>query len=434
MKNYWFILIVPFLAFSCVTQKHKFDKKDILKNKLNEIKLLQNSFLGLKILDPSTQEVLYSLNEKKYFTPASNTKILTLYAGLKALRDSIPALKYAIKNDTLFIAGTADPTFLHPDFEPSKTIDFLRKYPNKTIVFSDSNFQNETLGSGWSWDDYNDDYQVELSSFPIYGNIVRFKNTNGATSLNPKYFKDSIFFNDSQLDFIKRNINENVFYTNSIIQINEKFNQDIPFKTSAPLIKALLEDTLKRNIVLRSFEIDSSFRTIYSQPVDTLYRRMMKISDNMLAEHLLLLAGGKFSDTISTSKSIKNIQKAYFSEIPQPIKWIDGSGLSRYNLLTPESLVFLLNKMLNEFSKERIFPLMATGAQAGTFNSIYKSSKPFVFAKSGSMSGVYNQSGYLITKKGKLLIFSIMNNNFIGSISKYRNLTSEIIELFHENY
>ncbi|MCP9766589.1 hypothetical protein EGI22_01630 [Lacihabitans sp. LS3-19] len=434
MKSFWFILIVSFLTFSCVTQKPKSTKNKILDDKLNSLKLLENSFVGIKVLDPSTQEVLYSLNEKKYFTPASNTKILTLYSGLKTLGDSIPGLKYTFKNDTLFIAGTADPTFLHPDFEPSKTLDFLRKYNNKTIVFSDSNFQNETLGSGWSWDDYNDDYQVELSSFPISGNIVRFKNAKGETTLNPKYFKDSIFNKDSQLDFIKRNINENVFYTNSGILNNKKFSQDIPFKTSTSLIKALLEDTLKRNIALKHFKIDSSFKTIYSLPVDTVYRRMMKISDNMLAEHLLLLAGGKFSDTISSSKSIQNIQKAYFSEMPQPFNWVDGSGLSRYNLFTPESLVFLLEKMLKDFSQERIFPLMAIGGQAGTLNSIYKSPRPFVFAKSGSMSGVYNQSGYLISKKGKLLIFSIMNNNFTGSISKYRNLTSEIIQVFYENY
>ena len=186
--------------------------------------------------------------------------------------------------------------------------------------------------------------------------------------------------------------------------------------------------------MLKHFKIDSSFKTLYSFPVDTVYRRMMKISDNMLAEHLLLLAGGKFSDTISSSKSIQNIQKAYFSEMPQQFKWIDGSGLSRYNLFTPESLVFLLEKMLKDYSQERIFSLMAIGGQTGTLNSVYKSPKPFVFAKSGSMSGVYNLSGYLITEKGKLLIFSIMNNNFTGSISKYRNLTSEIIQEIYEKY
>lgn len=49
----------------------------------------------------------------------------------------------------------------------------------------------------------------------MYGNIVRFKNSNGETSLNPRYFKDSVFIKDNKLDIIKRNINENVFITNS---------------------------------------------------------------------------------------------------------------------------------------------------------------------------------------------------------------------------
>lgn len=419
------------LLISCVTQK---PKTSLVQKWIDSTQIESNSFVGIKIFDPKTKEVIFAKNEKRYFVPASNTKILSLYASLKNLGDSIPALKYVLKNDTLFVSGTGDPTFLHPDLPQSKTYDFIKNSTAKTVIFSNANFKNEVYGSGWAWDDYNDYYQVELGSFPIYGNIVRFKKTNNELSINPHIFSDSLFSNQNSFSEIKRKLNENVFYTNTKIKQNPNFEQDIPFKTSAFLFQKLLTDTLKKEITLGSFMPNKEFKTLYSLPVDTVFRRMMQVSDNMMAEQLLLLAGGKYTDTISTSLSIKNIQTDLLVDVPQKFNWVDGSGLSRYNLLTPEGLVFLLDRMLKEFPKERLFSLMSVGGQVGTLKNAYKSGVPFVFAKTGSLSGVYNQSGYLITKSGRLLIFSIMNNNFVGSTSKIRKKTSEIITLIHENY
>lgn len=431
MKSLLSFTFLVIFAFSCVTQKVKVSKID---HWIDSTQIENNSFVGIKIFDPKTQEVIFSKNEKKYFVPASNTKILSLYASLKNLGDSIPALKFALKNDSLFISGTADPTFLHPDLPKSKVYDFLKNSTAKTIVFSNANFRNEVFGSGWAWDDYNDYYQVELGPFPIYGNIVRFKKSHNTLAINPPMFADSLFSSQNSFSEIKRKINENIFYTNTKIGQKIEFEQDIPYKTSSDLLQKILSDTLKKEVTIGSFMPDKTFKTLYSLPVDTVYRRMMQVSDNMLAEQLLLLSGGKYSDTISTSLSIKNLQKNLFNDIPQKFNWVDGSGLSRYNLVTPESLVFLLDRMLKEFPKDRLLSLMPIGGQAGTLKNTYKASVPFVFAKTGTLSGVYNQSGYMITKSGRLLIFSFMNNNFTGSASKVRTKTSEIIALLHENY
>jgi D-alanyl-D-alanine carboxypeptidase/D-alanyl-D-alanine-endopeptidase (penicillin-binding protein 4) len=431
MKSLLSFTFLVIFAFSCVTQKVKVSKID---HWIDSTQIENNSFVGIKIFDPKTQEVIFSKNEKKYFVPASNTKILSLYASLKNLGDSIPALKFALKNDSLFISGTADPTFLHPDLPKSKVFDFLRNSTAKTIVFSEANFKNQVYGQGWAWDDYNDYYQVELGPLPIYGNIVRFKQTHNTLAINPPMFADSIFSSQNSFSEIKRKINENIFYTNTKISQKIEFEQDIPYKTSSGLLQKILSDTLKKEVTIGSFMPDKTFKTLYSLPVDTVYRRMMQVSDNMLAEQLLLLSGGKYSDTISTSLSIKNLQKNLFNDIPQKFNWVDGSGLSRYNLVTPESLVFLLDRMLEQFPKDRLLSLMPIGGQAGTLKNAYKAGVPFVFTKTGTLSGVYNQSGYLITKSGRLLIFSFMNNNFTGSTSKIRTKTSEIITLLHENY
>jgi len=436
MKN---LLISSFLIysiclFSCVNQKSTYSNSKIFKNKIDTSVLFQNSHVGIYIYDPVSKEKIYSKNEDKYFVPASNTKILTLYACLKTLGDSIPALKYFEKEDTLFILGTSDPTFLHPDFPLGKTFAFLKNSKSKTIAFSSENFKNESLGLGWSWDDYNDYYQAEISNFPIYGNILRISINDKYQTLNPSYFSSNLKLTQLKSTEIKRVNNENVFLTNYEIQSKNKFNQDIPFKTSPNLTVDLLADTLKKNVLLMHIKNSESFRTLFSLPVDTVYRRMMQVSDNMLAEHLLLLAGGKYSSEISSEQSINNIQNKFLLDLPQKFKWVDGSGLSRYNLFTPKSLVVLLERMLNEFSKEKIYSYMSIGGQSGTLKNAYNTKTPFVYAKTGTLSGVYNQSGYLITKKGKTLIFSFMNNNFVDAASKYRIITSELLTWIHENY
>jgi len=71
----------------------------------------KNQFVGFMVYDPQTMDTLFNHNGKKYFTPASNTKIFTLYTGLKLLPKNIPAIRYIIQNNTLFLEGTGDLCF-----------------------------------------------------------------------------------------------------------------------------------------------------------------------------------------------------------------------------------------------------------------------------------------------------------------------------------
>ena len=155
---------------------------------------------------------------------------------------------------------------------------------------------------------------------------------------------------------------------------------------------------------------------------------MMQVSDNMLAEHLLLLCGSSLKDTISTDFSIEAVSSLFLSDLSQKPVWVDGAGLSRYNLTTPMSIVTLLQKMYQEFPEEKLFSMMAVGGGQGTLNGMFNENKePFIYAKSGSMSGVYNLSGYMVTSTGKRLIFSFMNNNFNTSISSVRKEVDYIL-------
>jgi D-alanyl-D-alanine carboxypeptidase/D-alanyl-D-alanine-endopeptidase (penicillin-binding protein 4) len=131
---------------------------------------------------------------------------------------------------------------------------------------------------------------------------------------------------------------------------------------------------------------------------------------------------------MNSSFVIKSIKEKYLEDLPDAVKWVDGSGLSRYNLFTPRSIIKLLEKIHVELPQEKLFSILANGGKSGTVKNMFKTAdEAFVFAKSGSLSGVYNLSGYLISKKGKTILFSLMNNNFTKPTSQVRKEVEKIL-------
>lgn len=396
--------------------------------------VFSKSFTGLVVEDISTHQKLAEIHPHHHFVPASNTKIYTLFACLSTLTDSLPTLRYIEKSDSLFFWGTADPTFLHPRFSQNQTLNFLKNHAAKHLVFATGNFQNEALGNGWMWDDYNDDYQTELTPLPMYANVVRFEMKNNVASISPTIFQNTFFFTPNEKADVKRVPTDNQFFINKSLLEKQDYLQEIPIKTSFTLTQQLLIDTLKRNVLLSKLPLPKEAKTLYGLPVDTVYRRMMYVSDNMLAEHLLLAAGTALSDTMKSKLTIQKIVDKYLSDLPDKTTWVDGSGLSRYNSFTPSNTVDVLKKLYTLAPQDRIFELMPASGRKGTLNTMFVGEKPYIFAKSGSMSGVYNLSGYLVTKQNKVLVFSFMNNNFDCTVSQARKEVEKVLKQIHELY
>jgi len=121
---------------------------------------------------------------------------------------------------------------------------------------------------------------------------------------------------------------------------------------------------------------------------------------------------------------IDTLLKSDLKDIPQKPKWVDGCGLSRYNLFTPQDFVYILNKMKNEFGLKRLEEILPTGNE-GTLKNYYLKDSCFIYAKTGSMSNNSSLSGFIITKKNKLLVFSILVNNFQGSGTPVKKAVEE---------
>lgn len=437
------LLILVFLSFLVLNLKAQKNNLETITNLIENSEEQEKSFTGFALYDLSAKKMLAEYNSNKYFIPASNTKLFSFYAGLKILGDSLPALKYYIEKDTFYFTGTGDPSFLNFDLEIENPVyEFLRSRKEKLCYFEGA-YTDNAFAPGWAWDDYNYYYSPERSNFPIYGNIIRFKGAeNGTYSFLPTYFESAISKNEKiekAHSKVIRNVDENKF--EYFTKPHHKFKQDIPFKTSTDLMLKLLSDTLKREVFYaetspKHLEKIKQAKVYRSIPVDTLYQQMLHVSDNFMAEQILMMCASSISDSLDVSLVIDYVLDSLLSDMPDKPRWVDGSGLSRYNLFTPRSYVYLLEKIYSERTQEQLFGLLPAGGHSGTLKKWYRNGtgKPYIFAKTGTVSNNHNLSGYLVTKKGEILIFSFMNNHYIGGSSSVKNLMSRILLHIYENY
>ena len=422
MKGFFklFILTLLITASSCsTTYKLKKDFKDHQKE--------SEFFKGFVLYNPETRTQIINHNGSKLFTPASNTKLYTFYSAYKTLGDSLKGIEYHKSNDTLYIKGTADPSLLY-EFEGSQTIPFLKSH-NGPIVILNESLNDNRFGNGWSWEDYQYYFMPERSLFPMYGNVFTFSMEGDSIVSNPKYFKKNITVLDSIE--MNREFEENQFYLERL----DSTSNYIPFKTSTKLVAELLSDTLNKPINIISQKKDLNFKPLYSVAVDSVYKQMLTISDNFIAEQLMLQVAKEVNNTYNVEDGIKYILENHLQNLPQKPVWRDGSGLSVYNLFSPEDTVYLLTKMQQEIPLEKLLNYFPVGGENGTLRNWYGGKdKPYVYAKSGTLSNTYCLSGYVITKKGTLLIFSYMNNNFNQPNSNIRSQIQEHLSKIYEKY
>lgn len=437
-----FILLAACLQLfsSCSASRNieKFANKNLIYDSV-----LAEAHVGVLIVDAETNKPVYTHNDNKYFVPASNTKIITLYAGLRYLKDSLPGIRYLQKEDSVLLIPTGDPSFLHPDFSEQPVFDFLRNQ-QKPMAMSNANWQTEALGEGWMWDDYNSGSMTERSAFPVYGNIIRWMQIRDSGSISALARQEAFIYSEPDIGWkvnfssdtgatrfsAKRGLTSNTFFITQGKEANAAL--DVPYITNGLSTGLnLLKDSLLKTIDITE-TVAATQNIIYSQPVDSLFRIMMYRSDNFFAEQILLMASNQQYGVMNEKKLISDLLQNELKNFPQTPVWADGSGLSRYNLFSPQDFVWILNKMKDEYGMERLKKIFPAGGN-GTLLNYYKTTGTSIFAKTGTMSGVVCLSGYIYGKTGKLLIFSVLVNDYIQPAWKIRRKVEAFLEKIRES-
>lgn len=410
-----------------------------IRRELELSSTLNKHFYGFCLYDLDSNRFLMGLNESKLFTPASNAKTFTLFAALKNLGDSIPGLRYVERGDSLIFWGTGDPTFLHNRLDSRKVYDFL-KSSNKKLYYALEDEPEETFyRKGWSIEDYEEYYQPEISSFPIYGNVVTFREKNGQLRCSPSFFQGATQqkYKPNGGDYnVSRAFDQNMFVANRITAPRNYVNEK-PFRYSADLFIQLLVDTLQRPVKAINYRRPADIKTIYSNATHSILREMMLPSDNFLAEQFHMLIAQQKYGRFDSARFRKELMNDYFRYFTDEIDLYDGSGLSTYNKVTPRSMVEILllvhAQVPNVDSLHRLFP---TGGVDGTIRRAYSldNGEAFVWAKTGTINAVHNQSGFIRTRSGRNLAFAFLNTNFLGDAAPVRKEMVRIITFIRQHY
>ena len=435
-----FLFLIPYFLFSACSVSKQITKQ--ANTILLEDSAIRQGHLGISIYEPATGKYWHNYQAEKYFVPASNTKLFSLYAGMKYLGDSLTAFRYSEDQNSIIIEPAGDPTFLHPDFKTQRAFAFLKE-KKKPIIILNNKWRSTALGFGWPWNDYTSDYTVERSPLPIYGNLIKWTQIK-ENSANSKQ-EGSLVYSEPDVNWkvnfstdtgrnnltVDRRRDDNIY---EITFGKQRSEIQIPFVTKGiETATELLKDTLNIPVSAATSALNKSFTSFYSQPTDSMLKIMMHRSDNFFAEQTLLMASNEKLGYMSDRKMIDTLLKTDLKDIPQKPRWVDGSGLSRYNLFTPKDFIYLLQKLKNDFGLERLKVILPTGG-TGTLDSLYKKDSGYIFAKTGTLSNHVALSGFLITKQNKLLIFSILAGNFTTGATPIRQAIEKFLSNIRQRY
>ncbi|MBN4007097.1 MAG: D-alanyl-D-alanine carboxypeptidase/D-alanyl-D-alanine-endopeptidase [Nostoc sp. LPT] len=417
---------------------------------------------GILVQPLSTGQTLYSRDAQKYFTPASNLKLLTTAAALQELGANfrIRTSIYQNSNGVLRIVGRGDPSL--SDTELQKLAQQLKQKgitQIQRLIADDSSIQGDIVNPTWQWEDVQSDYGAPVSSFILNQNIFSLKLVPQAVGKSLqlmwidageakqwRIINQSVTVAQNQPSSVNvtRELSGTVLRIQGQLATNSEPSLiDLPvvdpnyyflrrFRTALATEKITLGQTLVGNGGINQEEI----AFVESPPLAELLAETNLNSNNLYAEALLReLSVKKTRLKNQTSADVGlEVVKASLTKLgvdPTNYILVDGSGLSRRNLVTPEAFVQTLRGMAKTPTAYIYRASLPVAGKSGTLKGRFQdtSAEGIVQAKTGTLTGVISLSGYLNAPKYEPLVFSIIVNQSDQSATVVRQAIDEVVVL-----
>ncbi len=412
--------------------------------------------------------VLYSRNGEKLFTPASTAKVFTAVASLHYLGSEyrFETHLYTDASKNLYLKGFGDPSFSTGDLY-TIAVHFAQMGVRKVndIVVDDSYYDTLRWGHGWMWDDDPYPFMARLSALSLDWNIIevtvrptRVGKPPVVTIYPPSRFikvKNEAVTTDTgrtriMVDRVFMD-NENWVIVSGAIRKDSKEvvryrNIENPTLHVGYVFASMLKELgIKVSGRVRRDTVPETANLIYvhrSKPLFEIVADMLKASNNQKAEMLLKAVGAAVDSPPGTAaKGIVAVKSLLADEVlgadTLQFRLVDGSGLSRYDLISPQLHVALLRwAFCNRGLMPEFLTAMPVGGVDGTLERrmVWDSGGRHVRAKTGTMSGVSALTGYVWPDGKKPLVFSILMNNFVGSARYAQAIQDEIVRAIYEWY
>ena len=427
-------------------------------NKAIANKKVKKDTISISVKDIETGKSVYELNQNRLISPASTQKIVTLAAAIDTLGPTynFETSLYKNTNNELFLKLGADPYLREKDLTSLMNQAKAKKILEpKNIYIDDYIVDSVEWGEGWQWDDDLNSLMPKFGSYNLDGNLLYIfvaPTNNGApANVYSKFFYPVTFMNLALTDESKANnitFERNNSISPDILTVKGSVSKIQYYTVPVPNLKRYfrlrLEDAIKDakieyygKISQKKLPSDNVYLVAsIKHPIKIAVGDILKNSNNMAAESVFKIAGGKYvKNTGSIAAAIKMFE-AFCKKIgvnSDEIKIVDGSGVSKNNLMSAD---FMTNYLvaLSQIPGFDLYKSILPTAGEGTLANRMLYFKDNLRAKTGTLADISAITGYLTSKSGKTYAFDIMINDAKTSPSDKKMLEEYILRAVYNYY
>lgn len=464
--KYTFLLALLY----CIHPVMATTQNDSLAQKIEHLIQLKlpNTPIGIVIRNAKTGNILYSKNAQHTFIPASNTKLFTASAALLTLGTHYQfETQLKEKGGNLYVQFSGDPSLTIQDLTALMQAAKTTGTEIKQISIDDTQFEGLEYALGWEWNSTWWYYGAPITTVMLNTNampiqllpaapgekiIAQFKKMPGFPIM-PSLTHDLISVTNEEAKqcvfMINTNTNNDTHLSGCWPAQKEATSIKIAIKNPTLVAKQIILDALNLNknktsdiktgISIKNLTELKTLATHRSKSLQSLLPQILQDSDNIYTESLTKTLGATFANQGTFQAGVQVIQKTLTNELGLDFtraKMMDGSGLSRYNLVTPHLFSELLYKMHHHPMGSIFKNALATSGKSGTLKSRLQPDNQNdtvkIYAKTGTLTGVSSLSGYLETKDNQTFIFSIMINNALQDAYTVKTFEDDLCQLIYE--
>ncbi len=417
---------------------------------------IQKGAVSVSFKDLSTGKTVAELNSEIPTSPASTQKLLTYLPALTVLGENynFSTSIYKTKAGDYYLVLGADPYLTTSDlYNLISQLKLAQKSEVKNLYIDDTILDNQNWGEGWQWDD---DLNVLMPKFGSYNldrnlyTIIVSPTKVGA----PADIFTSIFYPTTFLNQTKTTLNET-----KVDFSRENYISPDSLTVSGPVAKTVKVQIpinyLRRYFLLRMDDTFAKAKLSYygkypkaklpkgaikvaeiKHPISLATTDVLKNSNNLVAETVFKLAGGKHVNGTGSAVSAIAMFNTYCSINKldcSKIRLTDGSGVSKNNLVTADFMSDYMVKTTNIFGKEKL-ETMLTKPQEGTLRNRFFNMQGKLWAKTGTLSNISGITGLMTAKSGKTYAFSIYINDGKSNESNKKMLEEFIVKAFYDKF
>ncbi len=418
---------------------------------------------GISVKTLSQREPIYSRDAEHYFIPASTIKLMTTAAALTQLPQNyrIRTSVYGDQNGNLYVVGRGDPTLTTTQLE-----DLAQQLKNQGInqvnqlIADDHYFSGFSVHPNWEWEDVQAGYGTSVNSLILHQNSMDFILTPQQVNQPLKVSwvrpeqgvgwqvqNNTRTVRENEREFVKigRDFNQPMIYISGQLIVGSE-PENLFASVSDPTENFIQEfrKVLEKNGIRVLNTATHSNRQysseelagIDSPPLTELITTAHLQSNNLFAEVLLRTLGAQQPSLDTVESGLTAIKQTLNNLGVSPDSYVlsDGSGLSRHNLASPESLTQTLVGMANSPLFEVYKNSLSVAGETGMLRRRFQETTAtrIVYAKTGTLTGVAGLAGYIDPPNFQPLAFSIIVNNANLWASELRQAIDEIVILLSQ--